>query len=146
MENLDSSGELDRAIRQHRTANATVTLLQNGTPLANQEVVVEQKRHQFLFGTNWGDGSIALANGELSGQERELAELRNERFLELFNQVTLPFYWARFEPQGGQPQTQRILNAARWYQDHNFVVKGHPLCWHSYPFYEHLPWVLDRAD
>ena len=131
MENLDSSADLDRAIRQHRTANATVTLLQDGTPLANQEVVVEQKRHQFLFGTNWGDGSIALANGELSGKEQELAELRNERFLELFNQVTLPFYWARFEPQRGQPQTQRILNAARWYQDHNCVVKGHPLCWHT---------------
>jgi endo-1,4-beta-xylanase len=131
MENPDSSADLDREIRKHRTADATVTLLQNGTPLANQEVVVEQKRHQFLLGTNWGESSIALANGELSGQEQELAELRNEHFLQLFNQVTLPFYWARFEPQRGQPQTQRILNAARWYQDHNCIVKGHPLCWHT---------------
>ena len=91
--------------------------------MANQAVQVEQKRHQFLFGTNWGDSSLALANGELSGKEKELAGLRNERFLELFNQVTLPFYWARFEPQRGQPQTQRILNAARWYQDHNCTRK-----------------------
>jgi GH35 family endo-1,4-beta-xylanase len=100
-------------------------------PLANQAVRVEQTRHQFLFGSNWGDSSIALANGELSGKEKELAILRNERFLGLFNQVTLPFYWARFEPQRGQPQTQRILNTARWYQDHNCIVKGHPLCWHT---------------
>ena len=103
MENPTTEEQLDHAIRQHRTANATVTLLQNGTPLPNQEVLVEQKRHQFLFGTNWGDSSIALANGELSGNELELAELRNQRFLGLFNQVTLPFYWARFEPQRGQP-------------------------------------------
>jgi GH35 family endo-1,4-beta-xylanase len=131
MENPITEEQLDRAIRQHRTASATVTLLQNGTPLANQDVRVEQKRHQFLFGTNWGEASIALANRELSGKEKELAELSNERFLDLFNQVTLPFYWARFEPQRGQPQTERILNTARWYQNHNITVKGHPLCWHT---------------
>ena len=130
MENPTTT-DLDRAIRKHRTANATVTLHMNGAPMANQEVLVEQKQHQFLFGTNWGDSSIALANGELSGKEKELAELRNERFLELFNQATLPFYWAHFEPQRGQPLTQHILNAACWYQDHNCIVKGHPLCWHT---------------
>jgi GH35 family endo-1,4-beta-xylanase len=131
MENPITTEQLDHAIRQHRMANATVTLLQNGTPLANQELLVEQKRHQFLFGSNWGDSSLALANGELSGEEQELAELRNERFLGLFNQVTLPFYWSRFEPQRGQPQTQRILNTAHWYLDHHCIVKGHPLCWHT---------------
>jgi len=98
---------------------------------ANQEVLVEQKRHQFLFGSTWGDSTVALANGELSGKEIELAGLRNERFLELFNQVTLPFYWAHFEPQRGQPQTQRILNTSRWYQARGCIVKGHPLCWHT---------------
>ena len=131
MENPTTTADLDRAIRQHRTANVTVTLQQDGKPVANQEVLVEQKRHQFLFGSNWGESSIALANGELSGREKELAGLRNERFLQMFNQVTLPFYWARFEAQRGQPQTQRILNAARWYQDHGCIVKGHPLCWHT---------------
>ena len=131
MENLITEEQLDQAIRQHRTTQATVTLLHDGKPLANQPVLVEQKRHQFLFGTNWGESSIALANGELSGKDKELAGLRNERFLELFNQVTLPFYWSRFEPKHGRPQTQRILNTARWYQDNNCTVKGHPLCWHT---------------
>ena len=41
----------------------------------------------FLFGSTWGESSIALANGELSGKEKELAELRNEGFLGLFNQA-----------------------------------------------------------
>ena len=141
MENLATAADLDLAIRRHRTAHASVTLLHDGTPLANQEVLVEQKRHQFLFGSSWGDGSIALTNGELSGKEQELAELRNERFLDLFNQVTLPFYCSRFEPQRGQPQTQRLLNAACWYREHDCTVKGHPLCWHTLT----ADWLLDLS-
>jgi endo-1,4-beta-xylanase len=141
MENLPDQATLDRAIRQNRTANATVTLEHNGVPLANQEIVVEQKKHQFLFGSTWGDATIALVNGELLGKEKELAGLRNDRYLELFNQVTLPFYWARFEPRKGQPQTQRILNTAQWYREHDCVVKGHPLCWHTMT----ADWLLDMS-
>ncbi len=122
---------LDPAVRQHRTAKVTITLAHNGSPLAHQDVQVQQQNHHFLFGGNWGDSSIALANGELSGSDKERAVLRNERFTQLFNLATLPFYWARFEPQRGQPQTQRILNAARWYTSQHCVVKGHPLCWHT---------------
>jgi endo-1,4-beta-xylanase len=136
MDNFDS------AIRQHRTATATLTLSHNGTPLVNQEVVVEQKKHQFLLGANWGGTSIALANGELSGHEKELAEQRNTHFLNLFNQVTMPFYWGNFEPVRGQPQTQRILKTARWYQENGCVVKGHPLCWHTVT----AKWLLDLSN
>ena len=131
MEPLTDTAQLDRAIRQHRTTTATVTVRHNGSPLTGQEIVVTQQRHQFLFGSNWGESTIALANGELSGREKELAERRNERFLQLFNQATLPFYWGRFEPQRGQPQTQRIFNTARWYQAQGCALKGHPLCWHT---------------
>jgi endo-1,4-beta-xylanase len=141
MENLGAPDNLDLAIRQNRTTIATVTLEHNGVPLANQEIVMEQKNHQFLFGSTWGDSSIALTNGELAGKEKELAELRNDRFLQLFNQVTLPFYWARFEPQKGKPQTQRILNTAQWYRELNCLVKGHPLCWHTMT----ADWLLDMS-
>ena len=122
---------LDLAIRKNRTAYATITLSHNGSPLAFQEVRVQQKSHKFLFGSNWGESTMALINGELSGEEKEKAELRNEHFLRIFNQVTLPFYWARFEPQRGQPQTQLLLKVARWYLEHGCIVKGHPLCWHT---------------
>ena len=123
--------DLDLAIRRNRTANVTGILSHQGIPVSHQEILVKQKNHKFLFGSNWGESTIALLNGELSGREKELAELRNEHFLEVFNQVTLPFYWARFEPQHGQPQTQRVLNVARWYMDRDCVIKGHPLCWHT---------------
>ncbi len=126
-----SAHHLDSAIRENRTSQVTITVSQNGSPVANQEVVVEQKKHKFLFGGNWGESTIALANGELSGQDKERAERRNQHFLALFNQATLPFYWARFEPERGQPRTQRILNTARWYQERDCIVKGHPLCWHT---------------
>lgn len=123
--------KVDTDIRQHRTASTTLTITHDGAPLANQDVVVEQTNHQFLFGTNWGNSTIGLANGELSGEAKALAERRNEQFLRLFNQATLPFYWGRFEPVRGKPDTQRILKTAQWYKDHGCVTKGHPLCWHT---------------
>ncbi|NMC03381.1 MAG: endo-1,4-beta-xylanase, partial [Chloroflexi bacterium] len=75
--------------------------------------------------------TLALVNGELTGPARELAERRNEAFLRLFNQATLPFYWARFEPERGRPQVERLRNLANWYNEHGCTVKGHPLCWHT---------------
>jgi endo-1,4-beta-xylanase len=134
--------DLDSAIRKNRTAKATITLSHNGLPAANQNILVQQKSHKFLFGSNWGESSVALANGELSGREKELAERRNENFLRIFNQATLPFYWARFEQQRGQPQTQRILNVARWYREQGCIVKGHPLCWHTLT----ADWLLEMSN
>ena len=133
---------LDQSIRQNRTAQATVTLTHEGKPVTGQETLVQQKSHKFLFGTNWGESTIPLINGELSGQEKEQAELRNEHFLSLFNQVTLPFYWARFEPRRGYPDTQRILNVARWYKEQGCVTKGHPLCWHTLT----ADWLLEMSN
>lgn len=154
---MPAADDLARRIRQHRTARATVTLSHNGSPLAGQDIVVAQKTHKFLFGTNWGHrsnaldikgqsnvalanalslinwdrSSIALANGELSGKEKELAEQHHAHFIRLFNQVTLPFYWGGFEAVRGQPQTERLLTTARWFKDQGCVVKGHPLCWQT---------------
>jgi endo-1,4-beta-xylanase len=126
-----TTDNLDRAIRQHRTTHTTVTLTHQGKAVVGQEVTVKQVKHRVLFGSTWGESTIALANDELTGHKKELAERRNEHFLQIFNQATLPFYWARFEPQRGQPDTRRILNAARWYQANGCVTKGHPLCWHT---------------
>ena len=100
-------------------------------PIVGQELRLQQLRHKFLFGANWGEETLALVNGELTGPARELAERRNEAFLRLFNQATLPFYWARFEPERGRPQTERLRNLANWYNEHGCTVKGHPLCWHT---------------
>ncbi len=122
---------LDDEIRKNRIVCANLTLTHQGEPVVGQEVTVAQKNHTFLFGSNWGESTIPLLNGELAGREKELAEQRCEHFLRLFNQVTLPFYWGRFESQRGQPDTARIMNTARWYAQQGCALKGHPLCWHT---------------
>jgi len=132
---------LDESIRRNRTARATLTLTGDGKPLAHREVEVAQKNHAFLFGTNWGDG-ISLANGRLAGREKEEAELRHARVLQVFNQVTLPFYWARFEPERGKPLTRDLLTAAHWYRDQGIAAKGHPLCWHTLT----ADWLLKMSN
>lgn len=133
---------LDSDIRKNRVVRATLTLTHQGQPVVGQEVIVAQKKHNFLFGSNWGESTIALVNGELTGQEKELAEQRNEYFFGLFNQVTLPFYWARFEPQRGKPDTHRVMRAARWYAEHGCSLKGHPLCWHTLT----ADWLLQMSN
>jgi len=108
--------DLDRAIRRNRTANVTVTLSHQGLPVAHQAIMLEQKKHKFLFGSNWGESTLALVNGELSGREKELAELRNERFLWLFNQATLPFIGRRSNPSADnhKPSVFSTLPAGMW--------------------------------
>jgi endo-1,4-beta-xylanase len=126
-----SSPSTDADIKKNRTATATVTLRRpDGKPLANQEVTVAQKSHKFLFGTT-GSAMIAFANNELTGEAEAKARLHTDHLAHLFNFVTLPFYWGRFEQKQGQPETARITKAAKWLVDCGIVVKGHPLCWHT---------------
>lgn len=56
---------------------------------------------------------------------------RVQKWLQVFNYGTLPFYWGGFEPVEGQPLTESRMRAARLLQQHGVRVKGHPLCWHT---------------
>ena len=87
---------------EHRLGTTTLTITgTNGTPLADAAIVVEQTRHSFAFG-NIGFDLIGLANGRGAPGDEELGE----RFLEVFNTATLPFYWRDFEPEPGQPRME----------------------------------------
>jgi GH35 family endo-1,4-beta-xylanase len=136
---------------RHRIAEATVTVLRpDGRPLADTDVVVEQTRHAFGFG-NIGFDFIPLANGEtddaavaaevetFGGAALDQLEHLSGLWLELFNQATLPFYWGRFEPERGKPDTARLRTTAQWFADRGVLVKGHPLVWHTVT----APWLLD---
>src|SRR5919199_2007851 len=135
--------------RAHRFAEAQVTVTDaGGRPLADTEVVVEQTRHDFLFG-NIGFDFIPLANGEteqraeevetFGGASIEQLESLADLWLDLFNAATLPFYWGRFEPERGKPDTQRLKRTAEWFRDRGVALKGHPLVWHTVT----APWLLD---
>ena len=133
----------------HRSTEVSVTVLDAaGRPLADRDVVVAQRGHAFGFG-NIGFDFIPLANGDTSIRPEDvetfggasLAQLTHlaELWLDLFNTATLPFYWGRFEPERGHPDTERLLTTARWFRERGVALKGHPLVWHTVQ----PQWLLD---
>ena len=137
-----SSSGVDSEIRKNHAVNATLTVLgRDGKPAAKQEVTVAQTRHEFLFGCT-GSSMIALTNDELTGDAKSRAESHARSLTHLFNFVTLPFYWGRFEPKRGQPDTARITRTAKWFTERGCAVKGHPLCWHTVS----ANWLMEMSD
>ena len=112
----------------HRICETVVTVTDaSGAALPNTEVIVAQLNHAFSFG-NIGFDFLGLANGEPDEIGTEsLAEL----YVDVFNTATLPFYWGRFEPERGSPDTARLQQTARWFHQRGVAPKGHPLVWHT---------------
>jgi GH35 family endo-1,4-beta-xylanase len=112
-----------------------------GNPVKNCEVSVKQTKHKFLFGCA-EFSLIPYVNGEFTGAKKAEAEKIAENALNLFNFVTLPFYWGGFEREKGKPDTARLLKTAKWLKEKGVTVKGHPLCWHT----STAPWLLDMTN
>ena len=121
-------------ILKHRTAQVTLTVLgPDGEPKAGRAVTIRQTRHKFLFGCN--TFQVDPADGS------ELQWLYQERFADLFNFATLPFYWGRYETAPGiLPGEGRAQAIADWCAGRGIRTKGHPLCWHQVP----PGWLADR--
>ncbi|MCL2014621.1 MAG: endo-1,4-beta-xylanase, partial [Defluviitaleaceae bacterium] len=111
----------------HRKGTATVPL---GAEFANKQVEVKQVRHKVLFGCSEFTLPQYL-NGEMSEEVAERAKRRYDHLLEIFNAVTLPFYWGRYESEEGKPNFDNTLKAAKWLKERGVTLKGHPLCWHT---------------
>ncbi|WP_156762196.1 endo-1,4-beta-xylanase [Microbacterium karelineae] len=108
-----------------RATHTTLTLRDaDGAPLAHRDVTVAQTRHAFGFGCT-GFEFIEHATGE--ADRTAFADA----WLGLFDTATLPFYWGRFEPERGAPDTARLRQAARWLRERGVRLKGHPLVWHT---------------
>lgn len=134
--------KMDARIKEERTAEVTLLITtEDDHPLAEREVEIAQTKHRFLFGSN-GFFLLPLANNELTGAEKERTAQITEHFLALMNYVTLPFYWGRFEPEPGKPDTERLRQTAKWCMEHGLQVKGHPLCWHTLT----APWLLQLTN
>jgi GH35 family endo-1,4-beta-xylanase len=114
----------DQRIDQCRKADATIAVVDAaGKPVAGAKIEVEQTRHAFLFGCN------IFAWGELPDAAREQAY--RQRFAELLNYATLPFYWSSYERRQGQPAHAHAEEVARWCRANGIATKGHPLAWNS---------------
>ena len=120
----------------HRKGTTTIRVTDGAKP-----VKVRQLRHSFLFGCS-EFSVLPYASGQMEGAEHAEAEKRFNHMTELFNSVTLPFYWGRFEPEEGKPDTERVMKAAKWLMSQGVVLKGHPLCWHTVC----APWLLDKTN
>ncbi|MGN6445076.1 endo-1,4-beta-xylanase [Amnibacterium sp.] len=128
-------------IPAHHRADATVRVLDaHGEPLRDADVLVEQRRQAFGFGTI-GFDLLPLVGGpaprgaedvEAFGTAEGLPlEVLEPAYLGLFNQATLPFYWGRYEPERGVTDEERLRRTAQWFVDRGVTVKGHPLLWHT---------------
>jgi endo-1,4-beta-xylanase len=130
----------------HRIGEAALVVLgPDGLPLRDTVVTVEQRRHAFGFG-NIAFDLVPLVGGEgPQGSERggvtdpDDLDRYAGQLLDLFNTVTLPFYWGRYEPRRGTTDARRLFATARWLTERGVVVKGHPLVWHTVQ----PPWLLE---
>ncbi len=113
--------QVNARIEKHRKADATVVVPLRGHPVPGATVSFAQTRHAFLFGCNlflWGR----------VGDDQAEAAYR-DRFAELLNYATLPFYWPSYEPRRGQPEHEYAEKVAQWCKEHGIATKGHPLAW-----------------
>lgn len=120
----------------------------DGKPLINTKLKYKLENHEFLFGYGAFDflsyiQADSFKPEKMSEQAKKLMSIdpnfnakdffgkRVNKWLEIFNYGTLPFYWGGFEPEEGKPNTENLKKAALFMKEHNVTVKGHPLCWHT---------------
>jgi len=117
----------EERIEAHRKGEITLRAVgPDGQPAAGRRLRVEQQTHEFLFGCN-----IFVLKPEDQSDEQLLYQ---ERFRDLLNYATLPFYWGSYEPEQGRPQEARLRAMAEWCAANGIRTKGHPLVWHAvYP-------------
>jgi len=121
----------DARIEKHRKGRVTLTLTgPNGAPVkSSTPIQVEQTKHTFLFGCN----IFKLDRCKTEADNAAYAE----RFGELMNFATLPFYWWNYERNQGKPEDLRTQEIVQWCKANRITTKGHPLAWN----YIQPPWL-----
>ena len=123
------------ATPSHRIGEALVRVVdKNGNPVADKDLVLNQKSHEFLF------GSGAFDFLEYEGKKGDPDRL--EKWLKVFNYGTLPFYWGFYEPKEGSVEFESRMEAAKILKSNNVTIKGHPLCWHTVC----ADWLMEYPD
>lgn len=112
---------------ESRKSQATLQFVgKDGAALANRDVKIKLVNHEFLFGCGAFDTLFRT-----SDDADDFIIDRVNKWTDLYNYGTLPFYWGRFEPEEGKPETKSRMKAAKYLNEHGAKVKGHPLCWHT---------------
>lgn len=133
---------------EHRISKNTIRLVgDDGKPIANSQIKFNLKNHEFLFGCGAFDSLPATAGNdvfksafyEVGSPTKEFFQDRVDKWVDLFNYGTLPFYWGGYEPTEGDVQDESRMRAAKYLVEHGATIKGHPLCWHT----ECAKWLMD---
>lgn len=115
----------------HRKVSKVVKITdKNNNPISNEKVHAVLKNHKFLFGCGAFE-TIPYINMKEDIPFKKLIEDGMEKWLDLFNYGTLPFYWGNYERVEGQPDEAALMGAAKFLDSKGVTVKGHPLCWHT---------------
>ena len=80
----------------YRKGDAAITFVSDGELPEDITVEIEQVNHQLKFGAN------LFMLDELESDEKNW--IYREKFPEIFNIATLPFYWNTLEPERGKPR------------------------------------------
>ena len=124
---------MNEAKYAHRRSTVNVQFKDaSGKALADTDIKVKLTGHEFLFGCGAFD-FLPATDG------KEMFVDRTEKWLDLFNYGTLPFYWGQFEKKEGEPRTELLMKAAKLMREHGAIPKGHPLCWHT----ECADWLME---
>jgi len=88
----------ETGIELNRKGNAEITISVADGHTMPEEITleVEQKSHEFRFGAN------LFMLDELETPEKNA--IYRQKFPEIFNLATLPFYWNTLEPERGKPR------------------------------------------
>ena len=110
----------------HRKVKKTIQFRDSsGNSLANKKIQIKQTNHSFLFGCGGFDFYPYIEEG---GEERKRVV---DKWLDVFNFGTLPFYLGTYEPEEGKPNQELTMKVAEYMKNQNVKAKGHPLCWHT---------------
>lgn len=127
-------GAQDR-IEKIRKGTVQLAFVLDGKPLEDKaHVNLELISHAFSFGVSMTQASSLSNTAQVIYQNR---------VKELFNFVTLGFYWAARDEKNDLTGYKRMMRQkVDWAVANDIKIKGHPLLWH-----ESLPqWVIDHQD
>lgn len=112
----------DAAIAANRMSPATVRVVDaQGHLVTGAQVSVNQTGHDFLFGANF----MAYQGFNTAAQNTTY----ENRFADVFNYATAPFFWSWFEAVKGQPNYAYLDSLVNTLVARGITVKGHPLLW-----------------
>ncbi len=126
-------------IENYRKSGAALTFVnENGQPLENIRVEINQVTQDFLFGNKLFELILNYP------EEKARADEFKERYKALFNFAVFPFFWAADERTASTPEWKKKEDALNWALENRIACKGTPLGWtspHGTP-----QWLLDLPE